>query len=539
MTIVTLRPDATIQLGNWTVVGAANAHTALLDALDTSYIQIIGRAQLDSQIIRLSVDNFTLPTNAKIFSVRSRIRVQQQSVGQPAPDCTMWHRTRLLRLLITVIVYLLFRKIIHWTCPVKEVATEADWVEQDLGAVLPSPEGGEWTQDSFNDYEIHMGRNDTGTNPVRISAWYIDVEYYTGPTIALTYPTGTITDKARPPIDWTYTDPQSDRQQAFWVKIFSQAQTSAPGFDVETSPTVDDSGWVQSQGVEWVPNVDFVNGTYTVYLKVQKIWAGQGTFETAWTSATWTQNVAGAPDPVISSAVFERDTNRVRITATPSSGSPATVAMNFEVSRDGGINWIVMYGGLQVPVSGTSPVTVFDYGAPLNQQSRYRAVSYRQVGSLRYPSNYSSETSAIPLVSNQIWAKSLLAPALNMPLPINNGDESKQNGDNDKPSRPASYGVFTPLVDPGLGLTAYKIVVSGPSHGREGVLTLMVTDDDVWDAFNALYDSKHTLLLQYTTGEQFYFKFLGDLDWYWSLRGDKAQWRLATVSYVEQKPLEG
>lgn len=529
MTVLVRRPDATVQLGSWTVVGAATAHAALLDASDSSYVQLTSRAWLDTQILRLGIEDVTIPAGAKIFSVRTRVRIQQVPVGQPRPRCLGWFRCRKPRNLITAIILFIFRLLFKWHCPEKPTTVDPDWVDQELEYLLADPEGAEWTVDSFNDYEVQLGRDDTNGNALRIAAVYVDIDYSEQPTVDVTGPTGTITDASKATVTWTYADPQQDRQQAFQVRVFTAGQVGAPGFDPAASIAVDESGWTYSESLEWTTNIDLVNDTYHAYVTVEKVWSGLGTFRSGTDSTSWTQNVAGAPNPLVTTATFDSALNRVALVLQPSSGSPVTVAYTLEASRDFGLTWSVTYGGGQIPANGTNPVTVYDYAAPLNVESRYRASAYRELGSLRYISGYSAVTSVTPVVDGEIWLKDPASPALNSRLPI------ARDG-NDKPSRPRDQGVFS-VLSAGPG-PAYKVVVNGPPQGREGTLELIFherQDTDLWTAFNDLYNTGRTLLLQYPHGEQFYIQLGDDLKWTWDLRRNDVRWRRATVSYVEVK----
>lgn len=538
MPTLTLRPDSTVALGSWTVVGAATAHQALLDAADSSYVQVTTRAMLDTQILRLEVDDLALPSGAKIHSVRTRVRIQQAVVGAPRPRCVGWHRCRKPRNIITAIILLIFRLLFRWRCPGKVTPSDPDWVDQELEYLPLDPEGQEWTEESFNDYEVQLARDDADGGALRISAVYVDVDYSNQPTVDATAPTGTVTDTARPTVKWTYADTASDRQQAFLVRLFTSGMVAAPGFDPLTSLAIDESGWVLSDAQEWTGNVDLVNNlvgeTYVAYVQVEKVWDGVGVFRSAVDSTSWTQNVAGAPTPLVVAATFEADTNRVRLTVQPSAGTPATVAYTVETSRDFGQTWAYVYGARQVPADGVNPVTVYDYAAPLNTESRYRVLAFRELGGLRYPSGYSAEATVVPVVDGEVWLKDVAAPNLSMRLPV------AAEG-NDEPSQPRQWASFSVLTDEAVGGVAYKVAVSGPLEGREGSLHLIFhekQDADLWAAFQAIRVSGRTLLLQWPTGDQLWASLGSGLSWRWELRGNNVRWRRAQIDYTEVRQPE-
>lgn len=531
MPVEILRPNATEQLGSWTVSGAATAHQALNDASDTSYVQLITRCRNEPQVLRLNIgDLTTVPTGAKIFSVGERIRIQCVVNVRP-PRCIRWHRRCRPFNIVTAIVLLVFRILFGWPCPRRPTVV---WVDQVLGYSTTDPEGNEWTVDAVNDLDVDLGRDDADTTPLRISALYVDVTFNQRPSASVSTPTGTITDTSRPTVTWVYSDPESDPQQAFRVRIFNSAQYSAVGFDPLTSPSVDDSGWVMSDLVTWTGDVELVNATYRAYVQVEQAWAGLGQHRSLVTFSQWTQNVAGAPNPQILISDFEPAQNRVRLVVAPGGTTPATVSYTIFRSDDAGVTWAPVRGGVQIPADGMNAVELYDYEAPLNLLVQYRAVAFRQLGSLRFVSDYSNVISVVCDVV-VFWLKDPLAPALNMVLPISASGA-------DQPSRPRAQGVFTPLVADGLDARA--IVINGPLYGLSGSLELIFTqrdpEGDLWTAFNGIYRSGRTLLLQYPTGEQHYVALGGDLSWTWDLVRTDVRWRRAQIGYteVEKPPIE-
>lgn len=528
MAVTTLRPDGTTALGSWTVVGAASAHAALNDSSDSSYVQLVTRCRTESQLLRLSIQDLSIPAGAKIFSVRTRIRIQTVT-GTQQPRCLGWFRCRKPRNLIALIIYIVFRILFGWRCPRTATVT---WVDQDLEYMLVDPDGAEWTIDSFNDFEVQLGRDDADGNPLRIAAVYVDVNYNLPPTIAVTAPTGTITDVGRLTVTWTYTDPQSDPQQAFLVRIFSADQYGAPGFDPMSSVAYDESGWTFGEQQSWTMNRDVPNGIYRAYLRVQKVWLGAGTYPSDIVFSQWTQSVAGAPTPNLT-AEFEPAFNRVRLILVPSSADPATVGFTLERSTNLGISWEIVRGGSQIPANAMNPITVFDHEAPLNTPIQYRALGFRQVGDSRYPSDFSPTVQVI-CETTEFWLKDPLAPGMNSPLPV------RAQG-NDQPTQPRSVGVFEPLV--AEGREARKVVVVGPLWGVEGRMNLVFTEryqPGLWERFQTLYGTGRTLLRQDPTGEQHYIRLGGDLAWVWDLDETNVRYRFATVSYTEvvRPPLE-
>lgn len=529
MPTITVRPNATEQLGAWTVTGAVTAHQALNDASDASYIQLIVRCRNESQICRLNIADVTLPAGAKIFSVGERVRIQ--TVTSQMIRCIRWHRRCRPHLSLTALVLLVFKILFGWRCPRGSSAT---WVEQQLGYSTTDPEGNEWTEASFNDLDVDLGRDDDNVAAMRISALYVDVTYNERPTATVNTPTGTITDTSRPTVDWTYADPESDPQQAFQVRIFSDAQYLAAGFDPLTSAATDESGWVYTADDTWTGIKELPNDVYRAYVQVEQAWTGLGKHRSLVAFSQWTQNVPGPPAPTLLNADFQSALNRVHLVVIPGGTTPATVSFTIFRSDDAGVTWEPVRGSVQLAADGMNPVEIYDYEAPLNKVVQYRAIAFRQLGSLRYVSDYSNIVSTVCDIT-VFWLKDPLSPSLNMVLPISAAGA-------DKPTRPRAQGVFTPLVADGLDARA--IVVNGPLYGLAGSLELIFTErdpeGDLWTAFNGIYRSGRTLLLQYPTGEQHYVMLGGDLAWTWDLVRTDVRWRRAQIGYteVEKPPVE-
>lgn len=525
MPVLTLRPDSTIQLGSFTVVGAGgDADLALRDNTDTTYVQLITRCRLDTQVLKVGVDDISLPTGAKISSVRTRIRIQTVTgFATPQPRCLFWFRCRKPRNIIVAIILLIFKILFGWKCPKK---TTTQFVEQELEYLPLDPEGVEWTVDSFNDFEVHLGRDDSDNNPLRISEVYVDVDYNQRPVGTAVAPTGTITDNTLPTVQWTYSDPESDRQQASQVRVFNDEQYNAVGFDPLVSPAFAESGWILGEDLSWLLNRHLPNNQYRAYVQVEQVWSGVGTHRSVTSFVSWTQAVPGPPTPLLAGA-FEDDLNRVRLEVTPGGPSPVTVSFNIEASFNAGVDWELIRGGVQLAANGTSTVTLYHDEAPTNILVQYRATAFRELNGIRVGSDLSA-TEEVVTSAAVFWLKDPLNPVLNSPLPV-----AKEG--NLPLSRPRSQGVFAPLV--AEGVEAFKIVVTGPQYGIEGQVHLIFTvrdATDLWAAFNRLYQPGRTLLLQFPNdGEQHYVALGADLSWEWMLRGNNVRYRRASVSLVE------
>lgn len=524
MPVVTTRPDATLQLGSWTVTGAATAHAALSDELDTTYVSHTSRCRLDNQVLKLQLGDISIPTGSKIFSVQMRVRVWRNTTTSQ-PLCILILVSKIIRASFTLNVTSLVKLVLSFLLP--RVPVTSVWTTFTQPALLQHPDGGEWTQASFNAFEYHLGRESTGTT-LQVSAVYADVNYNEQPVGTPTGPTGTITDTTRPLVTWTYSDPESDRQEQFQVRVFNSAQYTAGGFDPLTAVPVTESGWTKGEDLSWTVNKDLVNATYRAYLQVQQVWGGLGAHRSVVAFTGWTQNVPGPGTPTLN-GTYEASLNRVRLDLA-AGPSPATETYDIECSDDAGLTWGYIRGGRQVVPAVGGTATVYDYEAPLNLSRRYRVQAFRTLGTIKVGSSYSNTVDVVP-ASYSFWLKDPLSPSLNMVLPLGE----------DEFSRPRSEGVFKPLVADGR--QALAVVVSGPIYGREGKWELLFPattryaawedGQTAWDKFAAIRFSGRVLLWQLPTGEQCYVALSGELATTWDVRLDAAKWRRASISYVE------
>lgn len=542
LSTTTLSPNSTVQNGLWTVVGAASAHAALSSGVNTDYIQTTSRAR-NNDVCRVGFPALTLPAGAKIFSVA--VRVTSQTVTYPAPLPQAVHHIRCRKVrpeyLVVTIILLIIKFLLGFRCPRTPTdpatgqPTTTQWLEQTVGTFLTN-DGVPWTVDNFNPFEYDFGRDDTSGNALRHSELRIDVTYAEQSAVTVTGPTGSITDTCRPTVTWTYASPQSDPQQAYRVAIYTPAQVALAGFEAFTTTPTQSSGWLLGDATAWTLNSDITNGTWYAYVQAQQRWDGTGTYESAAASGSWTQAIVGAAVPVLQSVAYDRTYNRTQASFVPGGVSPATVAFRLETSRDGG-PWGPVRGGVLVAASGMGTVSLYDYEAPLNVESRYRVLAYSQTGGLYFASaTYSSELGATP-VQNVAWLKDPLNPALSTVFPIATVGDSV--------TRQKIQGVFPVLTG---GPSAYKVVVTGPQYGVEGTYTLVFHQNqpaDYWAAFQLLDATGHTLLVQYPTGEQHYIVFgpgsVGQdqqSSWDINLSTNKRRYTFVTVSYTEVKPLE-
>lgn len=510
--VVTIRPNSTPQTGSGTLVGAATMHAALADASDASYVQIPVLTRLDSQVPRVGFPAPTIPAGAKVYSVTLRRRIQNVLAGQPRPLCHHWFRT----LDGTVVVAGQLQDVLKLpfisNCPSDVAAT---WVDETVAELPAGPGGKPWdVTTNLAALAYDLGRGDNTASTLRVSAVYVDVAYQQVSAVTATGPTGTISS-TRPTVTSTYASPDSQPQQQYRVAVYTAAQVAAPGFTPFVSTPTQASGiqggtpaeswWVLGEDLQWTLTADLVDGTYTAYVQAAARWDGVGDFTTAISSTTWTRAVATASPPppvtqppaaVLNSAVVDSVNNRVALTFQAGGSSPATVAATIEASRDGGTLYQPIPSLTHIPVSGTSPVTVYDYVANLNITSRYRVIAYSG-----YPLVAAALASNVLTATPQDdrdWFKHPTNPLLSTPFVI----AQPSGSEGIKVTKRRMMGTFYPVSGPGQKVLPF--IIYGPSSGDEFELELLFNHGepsmDYWAAVDQLDRSDATVLWQRPDG---------------------------------------
>lgn len=500
LTVVTLRPNSTSQLGLGTVTGAATADAALADNVDTSYVQISSRVRLDSQVTRVGFPTPAIPAGAKVYSVGLRRRIQTVVTGADIPVCNHWLRSITGAILVAGQAQAIQKSFFSSTNPVSP--TTATWVEENLGTFTSGPGGQVWdptTNLVGLTYDLGRG-DDSVTSVLQVSAVYLDVTYQSLSSVTVTGPTGTVTS-TRPTVKWTYSSPNSQPQQSYQVAIYTSAQVASLGFTPFVTTPLQTSGVVLGEDLQWTLTSDITDGAYSAYVQSTSRWSGSGSFATAVSSATWTRAAAPANPPpaaVLSAAVFDSANNRVALTFAPGGSSPATTAFTVQSSQNGGVTFTSIPSLTYVPATGLTPITKYDYVAPLNVTSQYRVLAYSGtvLVAATAPSNVLSATPA----DTRHWLKNPANPLQNTPLPV---AAPKTSDVGIKITKRRMMGTFQLLGGPGSEVLPF--VVNGPTYGDEYAIELIFLWDDpvdLWPAVDQLDRTGGTLLFQKPNGDQ-------------------------------------
>lgn len=568
LTTITQRPTTTPQLGSGSVVGAATAHAALADSSDGTYVQQSSRIRLDGAVTRVGFATPSLPAGAKVLSVAIRDRVQTVTPGFPAPVCNHWLRSSTGAIVFAGQVPVIDKLPFYSFVPTTSTST---WADRTVGTFTTGPGGKPWnvvdptTGGNGNlvglTYDIGRG-DDFLTSTLRVSAVFLDIVYQQASTVTVTGPTGT-SQATRPTVTWTYASADSQPQQAYRVAIYTSAQTSAPGFVAFTTTPIQasaitpgqtwtpTSGWVLGEDLLWTCVQDLTDGNYVAYVQATSRWAGSGDFPTGTASSSWTRAATPSNPPpaaTLSSATFDAANNRVALTFAPSSSSPTTLAFTVEASRNGGQKWDPIPRLTKLPASGMTPITDYDYVAPLGVTSQYRVIALNGtplVGALS-PSN----TLTVTPSDKRHWLKHPGNPLLNTVLPL----QAPRTSDTGiKITQRQMMATFQPLGGAGTDVPAFTVF--GPNYGDEYEIELVFgpgnngfTGADelnyLWPAVDQLRKAGTTLLFQKPDGDQLWVA-LGSgasgtdtVSTYNSSNGNpsRVQWRRIKLIFTETQP---
>lgn len=540
-TTLTLQPNSSTLGSVATVVGAGSAHAATSDGLLTSYLRFAARARTDGEVVKLGFPAPTaIPAGAQIVSVTLKRRVQLVLPSQVRPICN--HEFFCLGELIAegiggalqTSVLEPLHQFFQSACPVSTTGTQ-DWFDEEVGSWQLGPGNQPWDPaGNLAAFTYKLGQDIPGAAPLLVAEVWLEIAYQRQSTLAITAPTGTVTDTCRPTVRWTNTSLDSQPQEQSRVVVYSDAKHAAGGFSPFVTPPDQDSGWVLGESLQWTLTDDIVSGTWWAYAAAKATFDGVGDFLSNTASTSWAQSINGAPAATLT-ATYDPALNRVQLSMAASTGSPTTYAFQVYSSQNGA-PYAKVRGGTAL-ATGTTPVVIYDHEAPPNVPTTYKVLAYGNVSGVLVPATaYSPERTVTP-VTLRAWLKDPLNSQLNTILPL--GMEG------DEPEQEEAMGVFKPIGRPtGSTGDVPMIVVKGVRYAQGGALKLEFWADDhgeqYWAAYQALDQTRRTLLLQLPSAQANQYialnsKAKSDSGWkYDVIPGDPRQifYRKRTHGYV-------
>lgn len=499
MAVVTVRPNALVSgVGNFTITGGATAQAVTSDNSDGSYV-----ANSTSGVATLILDcgTSTLLENETIRRIRVRARVTTPTtagkvninIGTRQAGTNKYSAALSIRGQYAAATTL-------------------------TGAWLTtSPFGGAWTQSDLDAIRVQVTDYKTGSDKANIIELYVDIDEATEPTVTVSSPTGTLTDTAKPEISFAYTDPDATDEQAFFeIKMFTQAQYNAAGFEPTESTGTFESGVIASVEQAYTVTDYLDNATYRAYVRVAKNIGGVA-FWSNWAYSDFTLNVSRPTSPAVT-ASWSQGVSRATITATgAASGAFDYQYFEYERSIDGGTVYEQMRNGSEVYPGAGFAATLYDYEVKRGLSAKYRVRAIGVTGTNVANSAWSTVQTLSITSDSKYWLKAV-------------ADPSKNYGDATVLNRlgitiEENLGVFRPI---GRSL---PIIVSGTIGGSDGELEIVTTTTAAWNAVYALATYQYTILLQEPTNEQKYVRFVGR-SWEEQQVGAISQ-RILRIAYIE------
>lgn len=501
MAVVTIRPDANVSGSNlYTATGGgATVPSNLSDNSDASYIQkastVIGAAD-----VIFSLGNTTIAANERVKRVRIRLRAKTTSttgkinafLGTRVDSKNYFHSGFAIR---------------------GEYSAITDFVAPWFTA---SPDGQTWDTTRINGIRCKLTEYRDNSERASVYEFYVDVDKSTQGTVSVSAPSGTITTSASPDITWAYTDPDSETQAYYEVKVFSSTQYGAAGFSEDTSESMWQSGQVGSTDNS-VPVGDLLlNGTYRTYVRAAKI-VNNTPFWSAWAYSQFVLSVTPPSTPTLT-ASWSAVTGASTLTINGSTPTGFTYQrLQVQRSDDGGITYSDVRNGTSIVPNATEDAVIKDYEAPRGITVYYRARSVGYVGENLIATAWTTPQQILVTNDSLWWFKAISDSSLNVAgVPVQANLSVKVEEPNT---------IFRPL-----GSDRPK-VVAGKLQGEDGSYSIVTTTPEQWDSIVSIIKHQGIILVQDPFGYQKYVR-LTERGWENSTPS-QLNIRNVTLSYVQ------
>lgn len=504
MTTATLRPNASSDVNDWTLVGAATDHAATSDNSDASYLRSNGSASADSDHV-LSFGTTALPAGSVVKSITPRIRMSSNTAD---------YITRGAYFIYTndggvLLTYGALAEMAGTTPATYSLAALTDALSQTQVDSLAF--GIRRTQG----YDEALAIVD-----IRVYELYLDLVIAGQPTTAVSAPSGAITTTSSPTATWSHTaGSDGGAQTHYQYRVFSAAQYGIGGFDPATSPATLDSGIVASSATSVAIGPLANSTTWRVYVRTAQTingaahWAAYAFsgFNTAFTTTD------------ISSVVLtpNNSTGSISVAVNRNGATPAWVTVEVQRSDDGGTTWDYVRTADTVTPGGASLHTVVDYEAGNGVSVLYRARATNSLVTGAWTTSASGSWS-----SNDVWLKNVYDPTKNLVV--------EYGGPGPSPNIERDYGInwVVGRADP--------VVISDVLRNRQGDIVLETVEDADAEALEETLRSYGVLLLQHPASMGWGSRYIAILRTAELRKADIAsEWRLWPLSFVEvAKPVD-
>ena len=345
MTVTTLRPNgSSLVSGSVGLSGGATIHAVLSDNTTSTYVNMS-----PATTVVLDFNTLALPAGAVLRSITNFVTISPQGSGG---DMMFYGAGSVSQ------VPLGFQNF-----------TDSSTVSNgysDTGGVAPS------TQADIDNYRMTIVTTGSPTYGYYIYDAWINVLYAAVPTTpSVSAPAGTITINA-PTATWTHrAGSDGGSQTNYQLKVYTQAQYTAGGFDPATAASpVYDTGVVASS-VQTLAMPPLPNGvSYRVYVRTAQ--TTLGTIQ--WSPYGFAPFVVSVPPVGITSLVADaaNTVGRVDLTATRTA-SPVWQTIEWQYSYNAGTTWTALPGYASVTAPAGTTATAVDYGMPNGAPAQYQA----------------------------------------------------------------------------------------------------------------------------------------------------------------------
>jgi hypothetical protein len=470
MTVVTLRPDATITSNDVTPTGGTQ-HGALADNNDATYVTFSANGAATDQ----SFPAAGVPAGAIVKQLALRLRSLRTSAGISLLSSQ-------LKLNGAGAALPPVGQAINWTSAV--TATAASWSLDDAARALLDPDA----------FEVVASLSSGGS--LRALALYVDLTYVARPTVTVGAPAGT-TDSSEPAVTWTASlDADGGGQARYEVKVFTEDAATAGGFDPSGTTPAAGSGVTAGPATSWTASA-LADDSYRAYVRVAQTIAGTD----HWSSWAYGSFVVDAvtPSPPTLTVSVQHALARVALQmGNPDSGDVPAERYVVQRSTDAGATWqpVRTANGGAIASNNTIYDTEVGNGVEVRYRARCENVTNQPPLVLASPWTTSGPTAWHHL---SWWLKSATHPGLNT-LVETDSQPSMQ--------RPVRRGIFQPLG------RADAIVISDTPAPWQGTIVIYAPDAAARARIDALLALGEPLLLQGVPGNHWDDRYVsfGDQD---------------------------
>lgn len=471
MTVVTLRPDATVTSNDVAPTGGTQ-HGVLADDNDATYVTFsVNGAATDQSFPAAGV-----PAGAIVKQLALRLRSLRTSAGISLLSSQ-------LKLNGAGDTLPPVGQSINWTSAV--TATAASWSLDDAARALLDPDA----------FEVVASLASGGS--LRALALYVDLTYVAQPTLTVDGPTGT-TDSSEPAVTWTTAlDADGGAQTKYEVKVFTEDDATAGGFNPASSASAASSGVTAGAVTSWTAS-SLLDDTYRAYVRVAQTIAGSD----HWSDWAYAGFVVDAVTPSAPTMIVEVQHTLARIALRMGNDDSGDVPADRYVvqrSSDGGATWQTVRTVAGGAIASNDTIYDTEVGNGVEVLYRVRCENVTDQAPLVLASEWT--TSAIPVAWHHLswWLKSATHPALNTPVETDSQPSMQ---------RPVRRGIFQPVG------RRDAIVISETPAPWQGTIVIYAADAVARASIDALLELGEPLLLQGRPGHHWTDRYVsfGDHD---------------------------